>query len=160
MQTQQDFSKQLIKGKIAEMIFDQMFRREKKFTVIPFGYEAIIPELMQYADKAKRRELIDNVRSAPDFALVTHSPEAVVLVEVKYRSRVDMVGIREHAEEICDRWKLVWLFVATPEGFYFDSCNELLRKNELSPLSDAVIPTVIQKEYLQLLREFIHNGNA
>lgn len=35
MQTQTEFSEQLIKGKIAELVFSQMFQNGHKFTVIP-----------------------------------------------------------------------------------------------------------------------------
>src|SRR5437867_4116486 len=101
---QKDFSKQLIKGKIAEMVFDQMFRKVGDYTVIPFGYETIIPEIMQYTDQANSRGLIDNIRSAPDFALVSHDPRQVHLVEVKYRSRVDIEEVKNIAKVICDRW--------------------------------------------------------
>lgn len=154
---QKDFSKQLIKGKIAEMIFDQMLRKAGDYTVIPFGYETIIPELMQYTDQADRRDLIDNIRSAPDFALVSHDPKKVHLVEVKYRSRIDMEEIKKTAQLICDRWKLVWLFIATPEGFYFDSCNELREKPDLTPLAEDMVPRHVQDQYLALIREFISN---
>jgi len=42
------FAKNLIKGKIAEIIFEQMIRDEERYTVIPFGYEHTVPTLAQY----------------------------------------------------------------------------------------------------------------
>lgn len=36
--TEIEFSRKLIKGKIAEVIFEQMMREEKRYTVIPFLY--------------------------------------------------------------------------------------------------------------------------
>jgi len=155
MQTPIDFSKQLIKGKVAEMVFEQMFRRVEGYTVIPFGYESIIPELVQYADRQDRNELIENVRNAPDFALVSHDPKQVLLVEVKYRSHIDTAQAVEIAKRIADRWKLAWIFYATPQGFYFDACADIERKGKLSPLHARVIPTKIQEEYQHLLREFV-----
>jgi hypothetical protein len=152
---QKDFSKQLIKGKIAELIFDQMFRRVGEYTVIPFGYETIIPELMQYADQADQRELINNIRSAPDFALVHHLPKQVLLIEVKYRSRIDMEEIKKTAKQICGKWKLVWLFIATPEGFYLDSCADLEERNQLTSLSTDMVPAEVQNEFLLLIKDFI-----
>ena len=154
---QKDFSKQLIKGKIAEMVFDQMFRKAGDYTVIPFGYETIIPELMQYTDQANKKELLDNIRSAPDFALVSHDPKQVHLVEVKYRSRIDMEEIKKTAQLICDRWKLVWLFVASSEGFYFDACNGLEEKSELTLLSEELVSKNVQDEFLSLIKGFIQN---
>jgi hypothetical protein len=154
---QKDFSKQLIKGKIAELIFDQMFRDAGKYTVIPFGYESIVPELMQYTNGAEYKSLLENIRNAPDFALVSHDPKEVSLVEVKYRSRVDVEEMRKNAVEICEKWKLAWIFIATPDGFYFDTCTNLEKIGATpTPLTEDVIPQNTQDKYLELLREFIH----
>lgn len=46
MQNPTEFAEGLIKGKIAEIIFTQMFRAEGKYSVIPFGYENLIPSLI------------------------------------------------------------------------------------------------------------------
>ena len=59
--------KNFIKGKITELIFDQMFREAGRFTILPFGYERTLPELAQYSSEVKYRPVLDNVRSAPDF---------------------------------------------------------------------------------------------
>ena len=99
-QTEIDFSKQLIKGRICEQIFNRMFIKEGKFTVIPFGYENIVPEIMQYANSANNYSLLDNVRNAPDFALISHERNEVYLVEVKYRSRLQEDKVKEIAEKI------------------------------------------------------------
>lgn len=124
-QTPVEFSKQLIKGKIAELIFSQMFRNSNKFTVIPFGYENTFPEIAQYAYMANDIKVLDTIRSAPDFALVSHDKKDVYLVEVKYRSFLDNKHIKEMAEKIQNRWKSVQLFVATPSGFYFGNCSDI-----------------------------------
>ncbi len=137
------------------MVFDQMFRKVGEYTVIPFGYESIIPELMQYADQADQRELINNIRSAPDFALVHHAPKQVLLIEVKYRSRIDMEEIKKTAKQICDKWKLVWMFVATPDAFYLDFCTDIETRDHLTPLSTEMVPEEVQQEFLTLIREFI-----
>jgi hypothetical protein len=152
---QKDFSKQLIKGKIAEMVFDQMFREAGKYTVIPFGYESVMPELMQYTRQAEYKDLLENVRNAPDFALVSHNPKEVFLVEVKYRSKINMDEIREVASAICDRWKLAWIFIATPEGFYFDHCSDLVEDARLTPLGEDLISKELQEKYRALLTDFI-----
>lgn len=155
-QTPIDFSKQLIKGKVAEMVFEQMFKRVKDgYTVIPFGYEAIIPELVQYTEKEDRNGILENIRNAPDFALVSHMPKQVLLVEVKYRSVLDMKEIKETAKRICEQWKLAWIFYATPQGFFFDFCADIEYTESLTPLDEKIIPNGIQKEYLELLRDFI-----
>lgn len=155
-QSDLDFSKQLIKGKIAELIFEQMFRKAGNFTVIPFGYESVQPELMQYSHLAKYKQVFDNIRTAPDFALVSHDKKEVFLVEVKYRTNHTPEEMKEMAEKIKERWKLVRVFMATPEGFYFDSCNNILQnEGRLAALKAEWISDAMQAEYLVLLNQFI-----
>jgi len=154
-QTPIAFSKQLIKGKVGEVVFDQMFRRVEDYIVIPFGYEKIIPDLIQFTTPADRSGIIDNIRNAPDFALVSLNPKEVRLVEVKYRTRVDMDEIKKSAAVICERWKLAWLFVATPDGFYFDFCEHIAKQSKLTPLDTKTVPARIQAEYAKLLKDFI-----
>lgn len=152
---QKDFSKQLIKGKIAEMVFDQMFREAGKYTVIPFGYESIVPELMQYTKQTEYKALLENIRNAPDFALVSHNPKEVFLVEIKYRSKIDLEEIKRSADDICERWKLAWLFVATPDGFYFDACTDIVESGRMTPLTHEYMDKDLQEKYVALLKEFI-----
>lgn len=158
---QQDFTKQLIKGRIAEIIFDQMFRdakfgEERKFTVIPFGYENVMPELMQTVQGTKYNYLVDTIRNAPDFALVRHIPTEVFLVEVKYRSNLVSANVRETTAKILERWKMAYVFYATPEGFYFDKCSDLTKNDAtITPLSEEMVSKDLQEKYLGLLREFI-----
>ena len=152
---QKEFANNFIKGKVAEIIFDQMFREEGKFTVIPFGYERTLPELAQYAQKANYQQVIDNIRSAPDFALVSQNRKQVFLVEVKYRSNIRMEELREVAEKIQNRWKLVWMFVCTPDGFYFDRTSKIIEQENLTPLKKEWIDKETQDKYLELVNEFI-----
>lgn len=159
-QTPIQFSEQLIKGKIAELIFSQMFRNSKKFTVIPFGYENTFPEIAQYAYMADNTQVLDTIRSAPDFALVSHDKRDVYLVEVKYRSSVDQNHIKEMAEKIQSRWKSVHLFIATPKGFYFGDCEHIINNNGIMLSLDAEwVSEKEQSEYLILLNEFISLKN-
>lgn len=151
----QDFTKNFIKGKIAEIIFDQMFREEGRFTVIPFGYDRTLPELAQYAKEAEYQQVIDNIRSAPDFALVSKDRKQVFLIEVKYRAKIDMDNLKEIAEKIEEKWQLVWMFVCTPEGFYFNRTTVIIKEEKLIPLGDNWISQKNQEKYLKLLNKFI-----
>lgn len=159
-QTPIEFSEQLIKGKIAELIFSQMFRNSNKFTVIPFGYENTFPEIAQYAYMADNTQVLDTIRSAPDFALVSHDKRDVYLIEVKYRSFMDKKHVKEIAEKIQNRWKSVQLFIATPTGFYFGNCSEIVSSEGIiSNLNTAWVSENDQKEYVRLLNEFISKPN-
>lgn len=155
-QTPVEFSEQLIKGKIAELIFSQMFRNGKKFTVIPFGYENTFPEIAQYAYMADDKQVFETIRNAPDFALVSHDKREVYLVEVKYRHTLNKNHVQEMAEKIYTRWKSAQLFVATPDGFFFDDCSSIIdNTGNIPTLSTAWVTGDEQKEYLRLLNEFI-----
>ena len=63
------FSRNLVKGKIAETVFAQMLRSTGEFTVLEFGYEKIIPELVQQGDK-ENNDMVETLRTAPDFAVI------------------------------------------------------------------------------------------
>lgn len=98
------FSKDLIKGKIAEIIFEQMFREAGEYTIIPFGYESIVPELSQCKKFSKAQKVIDNIRHSPDFVLISQSKESVYLVEVKYSSKFNKESMKNLAIEQKNRW--------------------------------------------------------
>lgn len=151
-----NFSKQLIKGRIAETIFEEMFRISEEFTIIPLGYEHTTPMLAQYRNHTQVKEVIDNISSAPDFALISQDKSQVYLVEVKYRSNPTDASILEIAEETKERWNPCFLFVATQNNFYFSSCSQIVASNgKMDELSERWIKEDIQKEYLSLLKGFI-----
>lgn len=155
-QTPIEFSEQLIKGKIAELLFSQMFRNGKKFTIIPFGYENTFPEIAQYLYMADDKEIFETIRNAPDFALVSHDKKDVYLVEVKYRNTLVDAYIKTDADKIQNQWKSVQLFIATPDGFYLDDCSNIISNNgTIKALDYSWISEPEQKEYLRLLNEFI-----
>ncbi len=150
-----DFARGLIKGKIGETIFEQMFREQGDYIVIPFGYEKIIPEISQYAKKKNYLDIIENVRTAPDFALVSHSKEEVFLIEVKYRTNINIEELVKIAEKIKEKWSVVFMFICNPDGFYLDRTTNIIENKRLTPLSDQLISKQLQDKYLNLLRDFI-----
>lgn len=159
-QTPVEFSEQLIKGKIAELIFSQMFINSRKFTVIPFGYENTFPEIAQYANMANDKQVLETIRNAPDFALVSHDKKEVYLVEVKYRSSLIEGYLKADAEKIQTRWKFVLLFIASPNGFYLDNCSNIISSGgKIPPLNTSWIDEIEQKEYIKILNEFISGSN-
>ncbi len=164
-----EFSENLIKGKIAEIIFEQMFRDQKGYTILRFGYEYTLPEIAQYqkflgemGQKAK-----NNIENSPDFILISEDKKNLYLVEVKYRSELHKEKIKEIAEKTVKRFDPSWLFVASPNGFYLESCNKIIENNgEMWLLSDKEnskyphIKKDLQKKYLNLLNEFKTKSNA
>ena len=133
-----EFSKELIKGRIAEVVFEQLFRSTGRFTVIPFGYEYAFPELAQYQDSLANREVLDNIRTAPDFALISQDKKDVHLVEVKFRRSLFKQELLECANEQVKRWDPSYIFVASLDGLFFDSCESIIQKQgEVGSLPDS-----------------------
>jgi len=150
-----DFQKNLIKGKIAQIIFEQMFREQGEYTVIPFGYENILPEIFPQRNNFEgAQKAIDNIRNAPDYTLISAKKEKVYLVEVKYRRELNIGGIKDTAAKQMQRWNPSCIFVATQNGFYFDLCSSILKNNKISKLTERMISKELQSKYLELLNEF------
>jgi hypothetical protein len=149
-----NFARNLVKGKIAETIFAQMLRDTKQFTVLEFGYEKIIPELVQSGATENNKEL-EVLRTAPDFAVINDKTKQVHLIEVKYRKDKPKSVVMGIARKMAKSWNPSYLFLATPEGFYFDEAAEIVKnKGEIKPLKHKQIPDELQKEYLKILNDF------
>lgn len=152
------FARNLVKGKIAETIFAQMFRETRDFTVLEFGYEKIIPELLQQGYNEKNIT-IETLRTAPDFAVIYHKTKEVRLIEVKYLRTLNSDYIIEYAKKMSQSWNPSYLFIATLDGFYFDEINTIIENNgKISPLKDPQITEEIQEQYHKILRDF-EQGN-
>jgi hypothetical protein len=150
-----EFSRDLIKGKIAEIIFEQMFRVSGKFTILRFGYEYTQPELAQYQYLTKIKTVLENIRTSPDFILISQNKKEVYLVEVKYRSRRIESNTKKIAEGILETWNPSWLFIASPDGFFFEPCHTIVaNKGKIGSLYTKWVDKKTQLEYLKLLKEF------
>lgn len=149
-----DFTRNLVKGKIAETVFAQMFREADKYTVLEFGYEKIIPELVQ-AGYNSNRGIVETLRTAPDFAVIDNTERHVKLIEVKFRSTMNNLHILSVAERMHAAWNPSWLFVCSLDGFYFDKVDKIITNNgHMDKLSSEVISADVQIKYLQLLCDF------
>ncbi len=151
----EEFIKDLVKGKIAEIIFEQMFRESDNYTILPCGYESTLPELAQYQRLTMVQDVIDNFRHAPDFVLISQNKKEVYLVEVKYRSNPDAEELKEICEETLKHWDPAWLFVASPNGFFFEPCHKVLNNNgHMDKFIDEKFATdQVRSEYLELLKK-------
>lgn len=151
-----EFTHNLIKGKIAEVIFQQMFRDQGSYTIIPFGYEYTVPQLTQCQNANRQaKRVINNIKHAPDFALVSSDSQNVFLVEVKYMKEYSEKYALADAEYQKQRWDPSWIFIAILDGFYFDSCTNIISKQgRAEKLSDRWVGAQIKQQSLELLREF------
>jgi len=153
-----DFAKNLVKGKIAETIFAQMHREAGGFTVLEFGYEKIIPELVQQG-YSENNLTIKTLRTAPDFAVINQKTKNVKLIEVKYMRILNLSYVLFDAQRMRESWNPSFLFVATLDGFYFDSIEIIIKnKGKISRLKDPQISLELQNKYLKILTDFEGNN--
>ena len=149
-----NFARNLVKGKIAETIFAQMLRETRTFTVLEFGYEKIIPELVQQGYD-ENNIMLETLRTAPDFAVINQQTKEVRLIEVKYMRSLNLNYVLRDAERMSESWNPSYLFIATLDGFYFDEINKIIENNgEISQLEHPQITKEIQARYLQILKDF------
>jgi len=158
MNSEINFTRQLIKGKIVEIIFEMMMREMDRVTVLRAGYEYIHPELAQYQQllQNKGREVLKFFEHNPDFILFKKDKSSLYLVEVKYRHSLNIEEVCNIAEGELNQSEYIWLFLATPDQFYFSQCKDIARtKKAIEPLSQSWVSAEIQQNYLALLKEFI-----
>jgi hypothetical protein len=159
---QKNFPENLIKARIAETVFDQMFREGTDFDIYPLGYEHTIPILSQFRDKSENQynkeiinKILDNFDNIPDFLMVKPDKSELYLVEIKYRNEYDAKEIQNIAQKIRERWNPVYLFLATKQRFYFDWCKDIIEHNgEMTHLKEELITHELQQKYLKLILEF------
>lgn len=147
-----DFTRNLVKGRIAETVFAQMLRANGGYTVLEFGYEKVVPQLVG-PNYGHDNPAIESLRVAPDFAVINQETKEVRLIEVKYRQRLDINDVYDCAQKMHMSWNPSYLFIATQEGFFFDEISVILDTNgRISPLLD--IPQELQENYLNVLKDF------
>ncbi len=153
------FAKNLVKGKIAETVFAQMLRSTGEFTVLDFGYERIIPELVQQGEKGVRNEMVETLRTAPDFAVINRKTKQVHLIEVKYMRTFIAKNILDVAKRMSKNWNPSCLFLASADGFYFGEVKEIIKnKGKIRLLEHKQIPKKTQDAFLKILNDF-EEGN-
>ena len=149
-----NFARNLVKGKIAETIFAQMLRETNQFTVLEFGYEKLVPELVMQGYN-ENYGLVETLRSAPDFAVINKTKKEVRLIEVKYMHHLSHEFALKAATRMHASWNPSYLFIATLDGFYFNSIEKIIvNEGRVSPLKHPFISEEIQARYLQILRDF------
>ena len=150
------FSRNLVKGRIAETLFEQMLRDAGGFTILAFGYENILPELANRQSDVHTEETMEIIRRAPDFAVIDHATHEVSLIEVKYMMHPKSEYILKDSIRMFESWKPSFLFLATPKGFFMDKVSTIIEQHGvLKPLGHEKISEQLQAKYITLLNEFI-----
>jgi hypothetical protein len=148
------FARNLVKGKIAETIFAQMLRETGQFTVLEFGYEKIIPDLVGQGYE-ENGCLVETLRTAPDFAVIDHNTRSVHLIEVKYMYNINAAYVLADAKRMHKSWNPSYLFIATLDGFYHDEITRIIANHgAIAPLSTDQVSQELQTTYLKILQDF------
>ena len=153
------FSRKLVKGRIAETLFEQMLRDAGCFTILAFGYENVLPELANRQHDMQAEETLEIIRRAPDFAVINNKTHEVHLIEVKYMKHPETKWILRDAVRMFNSWKPSYLFLATPNGFFFDKASTIVEhEGVVEKLHHPDISNDLQEKYTKLLNEFISPG--
>lgn len=150
-----------VKGRIVELLFEMMIREDQNhtFTIIPFGYERMTPELAQYQDLIRNSETLKVIRRSPDFILIKNDKTEIHFVEVKYRKQLSLrtkSDLTIAVKDLKQYWPDTWVFLATQNGFYFDSGDNIVQnKGQMASLDNKIILPEIQSKYLGVLKSFI-----
>lgn len=148
------FARNLVKGKIAETIFAQMLRETNQFTVLEFGYEKLVPELVMQGYN-ENYGLVETLRSSPDFAVINKTKKEVRLIEVKYMQHLNHTFALKAAKRMHASWNPSYLFIATLDGFYFNSIEKIIdNEGRVVQLRHPFMSEEIQDRYLKILRDF------
>lgn len=150
------FVENLIKGRIAETIFKLMVAETNKYAVIPAGYEHILPMLAPHTRDFTLLKSLETIRKSPDFILISQDKNEVIFVEVKYQATHSIDILINSCQQIIKNWDEAYLFVATPDGFYFDSCSNIIATANILQLDTTFISDERQQAYLKILNTFIH----
>jgi len=150
------FSSNLVKGRIAETLFEQMLRDAGGFTILAFGYESVLPEHAHRQHDLQAEETMEIIRRAPDFAVINNDTHEVHLIEVKCMKRPTAERILTAARRMYESWKPSYLFLATPAGFFFDKASTIVEsRGGIAALEHPHISAELQGKYVSLLNEFI-----
>src|SRR5262245_19260332 len=93
------FIKDLVKGKIAEIIFEQMFRESGRYTILHSSYKNTHNEHAQYHQLVEINAVNKNISNAQDFDLVSQDKREIYLEEVKYRTRRNQEDLKKVCED-------------------------------------------------------------
>ena len=135
-------------------MFAQMLRSTGSFTVLEFGCEKIIPELVGRG-QGENNEMVETLRTAPDFAVINNKTKEVHLIEVKYRAHFTKQNVLDIAERMSRNWNPSYLFLASEGGFYFGEVKSLVENGgDIQRLDHPQIPIETQAEFLKILNDF------
>jgi len=105
--------------------------------------------------KGENNEMVEALRTAPDFAVINNKTKEVHLIEVKYRKSFSNSVVLSIARRMSQSWNPSYLFLATVDGFYFGEVKSIIkRKGKIDLLDHPQIPDSTQENFLKILNDF------
>jgi len=159
---QNNFAESMLKGRMAETLFEELMKSSGNI-VYRFGYEAIVQNLTQLAEKFDRYNKVgEKIRSIPDFIVLDKKGEPL-LVEVKFRFRPEAhPGDFERFNRIQKAWDATLVLINCWEQPYFRMAKppyfDSKRQLQLKPLVSASewnIKREVYDEYEALVHKYL-----
>lgn len=153
-----DFSEGLLKSKIVETVFEQMLRETNAYTILPFGYDKVLPALIYQSSDPASEPALEAIRRAPDFCVIDLETHELALIEVTYMKSLDAEKVRQHAEKVSMAWGPALLFIATPKGFFYGAALDIVTNNGIiDAFPKEIISEELQQKYSKLLNKYIYS---
>ena len=144
----------LIKGRIAETIVEEMFR-DAGYQVYRFGYESFLQSLVQKENKINKRNIVGKmVSSMPDFLVVKNNKPDFIEVKFRKDGKLD--------KEELESWSKARVLLVFPFQPFFriSSVTAFLETGELYDLAKdnfLSIKKEIIESYIPLIKKYLGN---
>lgn len=162
------FNYNLLKGRIAENIIEQLFLA-LNFKVYRFGIENAIPDfklLLENSNAKNNGKIIEKIKNTPDYFIYSEEL-GMFLIEVKYRSK----GILELDKFKDFHFPMAHIILVTPDAIKITTAKEIEKqlksKNEDQSIFDDLYDTklikfndeqkIIIKQFCKYVEYFLSN---
>lgn len=147
-----EYAKEIAGNNLTDSIFKAIFTEAGTFTVIPLHDEHTKAQLQRYNHIVEIQALMRNPASAPGYLLISKDKKRIYIVDVIYRTHRIAKEIKQRALDTHKTWNTAWLFIASPDGFYFGPCSQIAHDNGfIGGLFDQWVPSEMQQTYLASL---------
>lgn len=153
-----NFVSGLARSRVAQTIFEQMFRQTFGYHVYPSGYEVLFADsALQSVEKSTSSAAFEQVRVMPDFRInPKNKPHELMWVEVKFRSRLNYQEVRNTAQTLDRYYHGSHLFIATLDNFFMSPCERIITMRQILPLLESEIAqnlNTVQKDNINRYHE-------
>ena len=121
----------MIKGRIAEALIEELFSTQEGYSVFRYGMESTVPGVMKPL-KGVRSDVAQNIRRMPDFVVQDKKTGEVYFIDVKFRADEEF-KFEDLPEDY--PYKNCYFIVVSKKHIKCITYDELERGNEITPTS-------------------------